>query len=80
MTRFGETGDLPGRGDVNPYGIPMPNPHEREGPEEEDCCVTCGEPILDFYEQRAGDRPLRTRCQRCNDSMEYDRLERESGR
>lgn len=61
--------DLPGRGDVNPYGIPMPNPHEREGPDEEGQCVVCGEPI------REG-----TRCQRCRDSMEYDRLERESGR
>ena len=69
--------DLPGRGDVNPYGIPMPNPHEREGPDEDEPCAThgirrctiCGEPI------RAD-----TRCQRCNDSMEYDRLERESGR
>lgn len=33
--------DLPGRGDVNPYGIPMPNPHEREGPIIE-ACVICG--------------------------------------
>jgi hypothetical protein len=69
--------DLPGRGDVNPYGIPMPNPHEREGPDEDEVhawtegypCVVCGELI------NKG-----TRCQRCNDSMEYDRLERESGR
>ena len=38
--------DLPGRGDVNPYGIPMPNPHEREGPDEDDVTLpsTAGEP------------------------------------
>jgi hypothetical protein len=35
--------DLPGRGDVNPYGIPVPNPHEREGPDEEErICAVCG--------------------------------------
>ena len=65
--------DLPGRGDVNPYGIPVPNPHEREGPEEDEAvywpCPTCGESVQ-----------LGLRCARCLDSMEYDRLERESGR
>jgi hypothetical protein len=55
-----------GRGDVNPYGIPMPNPHEADGPDE---CVVCGE---------EPGRP--TRCLRCQRNMEEERLERESGR
>jgi hypothetical protein len=33
-------------------------------------CVTCGEPVR-IYGQR---------CRSCTDGMEYDRLERESGR
>lgn len=57
--------DFPGRGDVNPYGIPMPNPHERTGPDY-DACVVCG------------DYSLEAHCKRCERNLEEDRLDRET--
>lgn len=43
--------DFPGRGDVNPYGIPVPNPHEQEGPDELDGIdLDAAEARLDAWE------------------------------
>ena len=65
-----------GRGDVNPHGIPVANPHEIEGPDFTDretypdvgLCIVCGEVWCED-----------TRCDRCKRSIEEDRLRQELG-
>jgi hypothetical protein len=65
--------DLPGRGDVNPYGIPVPNPYEREGPDECEGNHPAGE--CPWCDQANFDAHVATKI-----AMEYDRRGREDER